>query len=372
MLSFSVFAHAATAHAASAEDIKARLEQKKAAQAELAGKAKKINAEVRSLRSRLVTTTRSLRGTEDALSATDEKLKDLQRRKGQCVARLYADQQALGGFVSAAQKYSRSSTPDILVKEKPLDAARASLVMKAMIPTLNSHETRVKEELDKLAAVEDDINAQRKKQSAELSKLKKQQASLDGLLQKRRGLYRRTESDRKAQEAEVAQLAKEAKSLEDLVSRIRPEHLRTASRAADGTALTALHLPSSTILPVSGTVRTAFGQTDDMGSKSRGITFNTRPGATVVTPLGGVVRFAGPFQKYKQILIVEHQGGYHSLIAGLSRIDTVVGATLAAGEPVGVAASSTHDARIYYELRENGDPVNPRKLLVAQRKQDKS
>ncbi|MEZ0226592.1 MAG: peptidoglycan DD-metalloendopeptidase family protein, partial [Alphaproteobacteria bacterium] len=78
------------------------------------------------------------------------------------------------------------------------------------------------------------------------------------------------------------------------------------------------------------------------------------------------------FQKYRQILIVEHAGGYHSLIAGLGRIDTVVGATLAAGEPVGIAEKSDDGARIYYELRQNGAPVNPRKLLVAQKKQTRT
>ena len=88
-----------------------------------------------------------------------------------------------------------------------------------------------------------------------------------------------------------------------------------------------------------------------------------------MTPLAGTVKFAGTFQKYKQILIVEHEGGYHSLIAGLGRIDTVVGATLFAGEPVGIAETAGTEARIYYELRQDGEPVNPRKLLVAQKKQ---
>ena len=133
-----------------------------------------------------------------------------------------------------------------------------------------------------------------------------------------------------------------------------------------------LDLPANVTLPVSGTVRTAFGDKDDYGSKSQGITFNAPAGATVVTPLAGTVKFAGSFQKYKQILIVEHAGGYHSLIAGLGRIDTVVGATLAAGEPVGIAEKTEDGARIYYELRQDGEPVNPRKLLTARKKQAKS
>ena len=46
--------------------------------------------------------------------------------------------------------------------------------------------------------------------------------------------------------------------------------------------------------------------------------------------------FAGPFRGYGQILIIEHGDGYHSLLAGLDRIDGAVGQWLVAGEPVGV------------------------------------
>lgn len=376
MLACALALHAPPAHGADATDIHAKIAQKKEAQAELSVKAKKINKQVTSLQARLVSTTRALRTLEDGLSDTDQKLKTLQNQKAACIARLYEDQKALGGFVSAAQKYGRSSTPDILVKEKPLDAARASLIMKSMIPTLNAHEASVKSAFDTLSTLESTITVQRKKQVKELSKIKIQQAELDKLLQQRKSLYQQTESDRKQQEADVAKLAKEARTLEDLVARMRPKHPdRTANLsdddARDTISGTAASLPAGSILPVAGTVHTGFGQTDDIGGKSMGITFNALPGATVVTPLAGVVRFAGPFQKYKQILIVEHRGGYHSLIAGLGRIDTVVGAKLAAGEPVGVAPSSS-DAHIYYELRQNGSPVNPRKIIVAQRKQDKS
>jgi septal ring factor EnvC (AmiA/AmiB activator) len=126
------------------------------------------------------------------------------------------------------------------------------------------------------------------------------------------------------------------------------------------------------LLPVQGRIRVGFGETDELGGRSKGVTFIVRSGATVVTPLAGKVKFAGPFQKYKQILIIEHRGGYHSLIAGLGRIDTVVGASLDAGEPVGSADNSSSESRVYYELRQNGEPVNPQKLLAEQHKQDRS
>jgi septal ring factor EnvC (AmiA/AmiB activator) len=269
----------------------------------------------------------------------------------------------LGGLVTAAGKYRRTSTPDLLVQATPMDAAHASLIIKSMIPALDQQSDSLKAQLSQLETVENDIIRQQALKAQELNKFNKQQADLSKLLQDRQTLYSQADAERKAQEEAVKKLAAQAKNLEDLVSRIQPEKPKTAS---------AYRLPNNIVLPVHGSVFTGFGETDELGARSKGVTFTSRPGATVVTPLAGKVKFAGAFQKYKQILIIEHQGGYHSLIAGLGHIDTVVGASLAAGEPVGTAENAPPDARVYYELRQNGTPVNPQKLLVAQHKQFRS
>jgi septal ring factor EnvC (AmiA/AmiB activator) len=76
-------------------------------------------------------------------------------------------------------------------------------------------------------------------------------------------------------------------------------------------------------------------------------------------------------------LIIEHRGGYHTVLAGLGRLDAVVGQWLLAGEPVGIMGTSGEAAadlgqsatgsvtsgqdhpKLYVELRHNGQPVDP-------------
>jgi septal ring factor EnvC (AmiA/AmiB activator) len=350
-------------------DVRAELAEKKAESAALTQKSKALGEETRALgtqmgtlKTRLVSTARSLRETEDKITETNAKLKALQADKAQCLDNLYKNQAAMGGLLAAAEKYSRTPTPDLLVQEKPLDAARASLIMKSMIPALNRQSQGLKDQINDMARIEGLISAELNEQSSHFKTLSTQQGDLSSLLKQRRDVYQKTEDTRRQEEAEVQKLAQQAKNLEELVAKIKPK-VRVA---------TGHFLPSNLPLPVSGNIRISFGDTDDYGSRSQGMTFSTRPGATIVTPLAGTVKFAGSFQKYKQILIVEHEGGYHSLIAGLGRIDTVVGATLSAGEPVGIAETSGGEARVYYELRQDGEPVNPRKLLLAQKKQARS
>ena len=351
-----------------AQDIQEELAAKKAAHDALLQKSMALNSQVSDLKKNLIKISKDLQTSEDSLSTADQRLQDLQHKKELIIRNLYKDQQAMGGLVSAIKKYSQTSTPDMLMQSNPIDAERASIVMKSIMPRLQQQSTSLKSQLAEIKKIEDDITNQQKIQTQEARKLDKQQGSLAVLLEQRQKMYKSTESQRLVQEKEVVELTQKSKNIEDLIQRLKAK--KRASDDSDNVAENT-HLLSHMLLPVHGKVYTAFGQRDGLGAPSKGITFSTRIGASVVTPLAGTVKFAGPFQKYKQILIVEHKGGYHSLIAGLARIDTVVGASLAAGEPVGIAETAG-SPRVYYELRYNGKPINPQKSLLAQRKQEKS
>ena len=347
-----------------AQDIQEELAAKKAAHNALLQKSMTLNSQVSDLKKNLIKISKDLQTSEDSLSTADQRLHDLQQKKELIIRNLYKDQKAMGGLVSAIKKYSQTSTPDMLMQSNPIDAERASIVMKSIMPRLQQQSTSLKSQLAEIKKIEDDITNQQKIQTQEARKLDKQQDSLAVLLEQRQKMYKSTESQRLAQEKEVVELTQKSKNIEDLIQRLKVK--RRANDDSDDVAENT-HLLSHMLLPVHGKVYTAFGQRDGLGAPSKGITFSTRVGASVVTPLAGTVKFAGPFQKYKQILIVEHKGGYHSLIAGLARIDTVVGASLAAG-----IAETSGSPRVYYELRYNGKPINPQKSLLAQRKQEKS
>ena len=78
------------------------------------------------------------------------------------------------------------------------------------------------------------------------------------------------------------------------------------------------------------------------------------------------VVYAVPFRRYGQILIIEHGGRYHTLLAGLDRIHAVVGQWLLAGEPVGVLGSpQSGHPELYFELRRAGQPNNPLPWLAT-------
>jgi septal ring factor EnvC (AmiA/AmiB activator) len=117
--------------------------------------------------------------------------------------------------------------------------------------------------------------------------------------------------------------------------------------------------------PASGELMRRYGENDELGVTSKGLTFETRPAAQVIAPYDGRVLFAGPFRGYGQILIIEHGDGYHSLLAGLDRVESPVGQWLVAGEPVGVMPKGATKPHLYLELRHNGQPINPLPWLAT-------
>ena len=124
----------------------------------------------------------------------------------------------------------------------------------------------------------------------------------------------------------------------------------------------------SLLPPVVGTILPGHGGTAENAkesSKNPGLTYATPPGAQVIAPADGKVLFAGPYHKSGQVLILEITTGYDMVLAGLGRVTVRPGDELLAGEPVGnmPAEGPSPIERLYFELRENGQGLDPSTLV---------
>lgn len=120
--------------------------------------------------------------------------------------------------------------------------------------------------------------------------------------------------------------------------------------------------------PTSGKLVLNYAEKTEYGGKSKGIVFKTRHAAQITSPCDGWIVYAGPFRSYGQLLIINAGGGYHVLLAGMTRIDVQPGQFVLAAEPVGTMneapptvkeISSDTSPVLYVEFRKDGRPIDP-------------
>jgi len=116
----------------------------------------------------------------------------------------------------------------------------------------------------------------------------------------------------------------------------------------------------SWIMPVSGRIVSGFGDMTG-ATRSIGVTLAPAAGAQVVAPAAGRVAFAGDYRGFGRIVIIDHDGGWTSLITNLGRLDIAVAAKVLQGSPLGLAGPGRPSVTI--ELRKDGTPVNPLALI---------
>ena len=114
-------------------------------------------------------------------------------------------------------------------------------------------------------------------------------------------------------------------------------------------------------LPVIGNIVTGLGEVSDSGYRSRGITIAVDPGAQIVAPAAGRVAFSGRYRGYGNILIIEHDANWTSLITNLATTSVKVGDRVVQGAPVG--RSGQDDPNVTVELRRNGRPIDIAALI---------
>lgn len=119
------------------------------------------------------------------------------------------------------------------------------------------------------------------------------------------------------------------------------------------------------VMPIEGEIISVFGETLE-APFDQGILIQASAGSRIIAPYSGQVVFAGPFQRYGQLLIIDHGDGYHTLLSGFDWLGVSEGVKVEAGQLVGSLASDKQgNSRLYLELRRRGKPANPLPWLAA-------
>lgn len=358
------------------QSLQSRIEAEKSTSAELQKKMATAQAQLDSTQQQMIALTRAVQDNEATLNTLDARIATLSAEASELNARIEKDYGSMADLVLALQRIRRIPTETLIVRPgAPLETAQSAMLLRSILPAINSRAESMAADLKRMQEIRTTLETDRAAARDTADKLSTQQAQIKTLLAEREALYRDTRTAHERQAEQIARMAAEAQSLQQLVARLEAEEREARRRAAATTtqpprstpkqqrnpAATASLPGGAWRPPVQGRLIAAFGERDEIGAVSEGIRISGRENGLVSAPAGGTIRFAGPFRHYGNMVIIEHDQGLHSLIAGLGRIDTQVGRKISAGEPVGALSPSGHGRTpaLYYELRLNGKAVDP-------------
>ncbi len=355
------------------QDVEKQLEQSRQKQQELAKQADALASELQTLRDSEVKAAAAAQAHEAVLDGLDARLALLgadEKRKARELEQRRADEARL---LMALALLARDP-PEALAfsPDTPVNSVRGGILMGRALPPLEQRARDLGSQISSLRALRAEISSTEGRARAERAGLAREQNQISGLIAQKQALLAQTRQGAAESGKRQAALAAKASDLKDLIARLEDERAardaqaaRAASRPQAGETPAqnlAMNAPPPATpdptrprdirpisqamghmaVPATGILAVHFGDVMQTGAApSKGLTFETRPGAQVVAPFDGKVLFAGPFKGYGQILIIGHGDGYHSLLAGLDRVDESVGQWLVAGEPVGVMSQGS-------------------------------
>jgi len=360
------------------ETIERDLEQTRARQDALRDREAALAKEVKQLRRNLVAAAQAALEREAIVNILEEQLRDLRIEADDRAAALDIRREELEGTLSALYGLSRNPPQAFfLYPGTPLESVRSMILLREAVPALHKEARSLKIELATLTSVQRDLEDKLVRLQEAETDLARDRKALARLIEQKAALRRQTAAEADRVRRTLQTLSQESRSLRELVAKLRdqpiappPPDVETAPLAMRPEGLRAFPEGGPLTRPATGEIVQRYGQDTGFGQTSKGVVLETRGQAPVIAPFDGKIVFAGPFRDHGQILIIEHSGGYHTLLAGLEEINTVMGQWVLAGEPVGTmrprpSANESQEGlvsgrpRLYIELRRNGQPVNP-------------
>ncbi|MFT4256457.1 MAG: peptidoglycan DD-metalloendopeptidase family protein [Pseudoxanthomonas sp.] len=336
---------------------------------------------------------RTLGETETALKREEAALAELQQQRDGLQSRQAAQRTQLAALLRAAYLQGDNAPLKALLSQDSV--ARANLALAYAGYVQRDQARRIDalgKELQQLAQVESQIETRRAQLEQTRRQQRQQVATLRRDRQSRAGVVAQLDQQFQDRDSREKALGRDAKSLEKLLANLRAAaaraeaERRAAERAAaareakqaqthkPGDRMPARTTPRPPAVanapalkvgglgwPLSGNLLARYGGRMPDGRASSGVLIGAPAGSTVTAVADGTVVFSEWMTGYGLILIIDHGNGYMSLYAHNESLLRDAGSTVRRGDAVARVGSSGGfgTPALYFELRRNGQPVDP-------------
>jgi len=377
------------------KDVELKIQKNNAESQRQRKRADQLKSEINLINVDLVAAAGRVQEQELQVVMLEGELARLKREATQKSAQLRERRQQFSGVVMALSRIARFPTEALIAQPiPPEDTVRSAILLRAAVPAIEGRANMLRSEIEDLDDTRGQVEIRQAALHSALENLQVEENRINVIRQKKAALRAEALSKGRVAKSKARKLAKTAKSLRDLVGRLNSQKKADDLKAANALKANALRSSRATTpvqapnlkalgnisliskargrlpYPAAGRLVGLYGQALEGGQTRKGLSIATREGGQVISPFDGTVVFAGPFRGYGQLLIIDHGEGYHSLLAGLGRIDAQISQPVLAGEPVAkMSDKGSLDGGaspvLYVEFRRNNQPINPLPWLIA-------
>lgn len=362
---------------------------------QLEGKRGDAARQLRDADEKVAATGRSLAQTQQALQRHQQTLAELERKRDGLRSGLTRQRAELAQLLRAAYAIGGNAPLKLLLaQDRVADANRLLAYHRYLQRERAQRIATLTHELQALEQVQREV-VEQKQQLSEAQRRQQEQAQALQRDRKQRASVV-SELDQRYQDRSEREkaLGQDAKALETLLANLRAAAARAeaerraaakreaAEQAAQAKAAAKSgrgggKVPPKVVAsapplkvgglgwPLSGDLIARYGGRLPDGRTSSGVLIAAPAGSTVTAVADGTVVFSDWMTGYGMILIVDHGNGYMSLYAHNDTLLRDAGAKVKRGDAVAKVGNSGGQGRpaLYFELRRNGQPVDPSSWL---------
>jgi len=309
---------------------------------------------------------RSLTQFSTKLKQHKQKLKTLQQEKKDKSDKLQQHQQLLAQQIRASYAMGTQGYARILLNQKDPSAIGRTLVYYDYLNQSRTDNIKaIDKRIERLSLLEREIQQKQQQIKQAQQREKTAKKTLEEKRHSRQQILKNIKKDIKNQAQRLTLLIEARKDLEQLLSSLSEA---LADIPADAGDIRPFHqLKGRLHPPARGQIKNHFGKRREGGSlKWQGLTISAQTGTQVHAVHHGRIAFSNWLRGFGQLLIIDHGDGYMSLYGHNESLIKDVGEWVETGEEIATVGESGGQSMsgLYFEIRKNGKPLNPRRWLA--------
>ncbi|MGO1120446.1 murein hydrolase activator EnvC family protein [Rhodovibrionaceae bacterium A322] len=199
----------------------------------LAREAEALQADLADLRERSIASARRAQDLESELSQVEITLAVLQTEEARKDQALETSRAQLASILAALQRIAlQPQDALVMTPGEPLDTVRSAMLLSIAVPQLEAEAEVLRQNLEALSDLREQITAQRQELDLAKTRLKDQQQELETLLAEKENLSHSNRSNQIKADLRLASLADRAEDLKDLIGKLAEDAKRQREREA--------------------------------------------------------------------------------------------------------------------------------------------